>query len=196
MSDDPARTSPDPSATPPAPSEPPETPPGVPYLGGPTCRLISFESGNPPRRPPHQGLGLRKGLQLCDALGSSPSASSTAAADVRELEGHTPTPLDFTVYRQTTRRLADCTEVRDEPTGISVPDAVRNAILEHAELKSIHIYDGPYACGPLYGFDPPPTNAFYVHYRIFSGAWFIGRGNVMIFSHTGAKLYDGSDGGE
>ena len=107
-----------------------------------------------------------------------------------------PLPLDFSVYRQITRRLIDCTETFDEPTGVSIPNEVRKAILERPDLESIHIYDGPYCVGAMYGFEAPTADCFYVHYRRSLDTLRVGRGNVMIFGSSGAMLYDGSDGGE
>jgi hypothetical protein len=102
-------------------------------------------------------------------------------------------PLDFTVYRKVVRRLENgVVERHDEVTGVSVPDVVRTAILERADLAWIRVCDAPYRCGVFYA---PPRNAFYVHYG-YRQTLTVGHGRVMIFSGGGSRLYDGSDGCE
>ena len=95
-----------------------------------------------------------------------------------------PASLDFTVYRSA-----------DEPAGVPLPNEVRQAI-EDEDRAWIRVYDRP-VVRPVYGCDPPPENAFFVHCNRYAGpGLYVGGGRVMVFSPTGEKLHDGSDGGE
>ena len=107
-----------------------------------------------------------------------------------------PPPLDFTVYREVT--CADGQSVKHgvEPSGIALPNQIHDAIVERTRHSPwIHIYDESCWWKPFYG-PPLPGAAFYVFYQTIDRAWCVGGGSVMVFSHTGEMLDDGSDGGE
>jgi hypothetical protein len=112
------------------------------------------------------------------------------------MSSRSTTPLDFTIYRQVVRRIGTVTEYRDAPTGVPLPEAVRNAIFEEAP-QWIHIYDGPYgSTQPAYVTRQLPDQAFYVAYGDTYWVPHVGRGTVMVFDTAGRKLYQGPDFGE